>query len=106
MIVGYARVSTSDQSTDLQIAAFKKNDITTVHQEHQSSIKNRPVLDHLLQSILKPGDVLAVYKLDRLARSMSHFLKIFDALKAKGVGFRSLTEQIDTTTPQGRMFLN
>jgi len=106
MIVGYARVSTSEQSTDLQLEAFKKNDITTVHQEHQSSIKNRPVLDHLLQSILQPGDVLAVYKLDRLARSMSHFLKIFDSLKAKGIGFRSLTEQIDTTTPQGRMFLN
>lgn len=106
MIYGYARVSTSEQSTDLQLQAFKKNDITTVHQEHQSSIKIRPVLEHLLANILKPGDVLAVYKLDRLARSMSHFLKIFDALKDKGIGFRSLTEQIDTTTPQGRMFLN
>lgn len=106
MIVGYARVSTSEQSTDLQIAAFKKNDITDVHQEHQSSIKNRPVLEYLLKSVLKPGDVLAVYKLDRLARSMSHFLKIFDQLKAKNIGFMSLTEQIDTTTPQGRMFLN
>ncbi len=106
MIYGYARVSTTDQSTDLQIQAFERNGITSVFQEHQSSIKNRPVLDSLLQSTLQPGDVLAVYKLDRLARSMSHFLKIFDQLKAKNIGFRSLTEQIDTTTPQGRMFLN
>lgn len=68
--------------------------------------KKRPVLDHLLTEVLKPGDVLAVYKLDRLARSMPHFVSIFDRLKALNVGFRSLTEAIETETPQGRMFCN
>lgn len=106
MIYGYARVSTNDQSTKMQILAFKKHQIHLVVEEVQSSVKKRPALDDLLQNRLKPGDVLCVYKLDRLARSMVHFVKIFEQLKAKQVEFRSLTEAIDTTTPQGRMFLN
>lgn len=106
MIYGYARVSTCEQSTELQLQAFQRQNISTIYQEKQSSIKKRPVLDTLMQNTLQPGDVLAVYKLDRLARSMVHFVKIFEQLKAKNVGFQSLTEQIDTTTPQGRMFLN
>ena len=71
-----------------------------------SGVKKRPVLDNLIHNVLSPGDVLCVYKLDRLARSMSHFVRIFEQLKAKRVGFRSLTESIETETPQGRMFLN
>lgn len=103
--VGYARVSTLEQSTELQIAAFRKHGICTIFEEKQSSIKARPVLDRVIQHELRPGDVLHVYKLDRLARSMSHFVRIFETLRAKNVGFRSLTESIETTTPQGRMFL-
>lgn len=103
--IGYARVSTLEQSTDLQMAAFMRHGVVKVYQEKQSSIKLRPVLDNLLLHVLKPGDVLHVYKLDRLARSMSHFVRIFEQLRAKNVGFRSLTESIETTTPQGRMFL-
>jgi len=106
MMVGYARVSTLDQCTSLQIAAFEKSGITAIHAEKQSSVKKRPVLDNLLQNVLQPGDVLCVYKLDRLCRSMVHFVQIFQALQAKQVGFKSLTEAIDTTTSQGRMFLN
>ncbi len=106
MLVGYARVSTLEQSSDLQLAAFKKHGITVVHAETQSSIKKRPVLDHVLHSVLMPGDVLCVYKLDRLCRSMVHFVQIFEVLKKKGCGFRSLTESIETESPQGRMFLN
>ena len=105
MLVGYARVSTFDQSTDLQISAFNRAGITRIHQEKQSSIKHRPVLENLIDSVLKPGDFLCVYKLDRLARSMSHFVRIFERLKAKQVGFKSLTESIETETPQGRMFV-
>lgn len=105
MLVGYARVSTSEQSTDLQLAAFDKAGVVVVFEEKQSSIKKRPVLDRLLTSELKTGDVLVVYKLDRLARSMVHFVDIFQRLNARAVGFRSLTESIETTTPQGRMFL-
>lgn len=74
-------------------------------QEKRSAIKQRPELERLL-SVMVQGDVLVVYKLDRLARSVSHFVKVFEHLKAQGVGFRSLTEAIETDTPQGRMFLH
>lgn len=106
LLIGYARVSTLEQSTKLQLAAFERVGITKIYQETQSSVKKRPVLDHLLREVLSPGQILVVYKLDRLARSMSHFVRIFEQLKAKQVGFRSLTESIETETPQGRMFLN
>jgi DNA invertase Pin-like site-specific DNA recombinase len=102
---GYARVSTLEQNTAVQLAAFKRAGITHVVQEHCSAVKDRPALSKLLTR-LKSGDVLVVYKLDRLARSVSHFARVFDQLKAKGVGFRSLTEAIETDTPQGRMFLH
>lgn len=106
MIHAYARVSTSEQCTDLQIAAFKLSGVDFIHEEKQSSIKKRPVLELLVDERLKTGDTLVVYKLDRLARSMVHFVAIFQKLNAKGIHFRSLTEAIDTSTPQGRMFLN
>lgn len=106
MIYGYARVSTLEQSTKLQEVAFAKNGVSHVHRETMSGVKKRPVLDNLIQNVLKPGDVLCVYKLDRLARSMSHFIRIFEQLKTRKVGFRSLTESIETETAQGRMFLN
>lgn len=103
--IGYARVSTLEQSTAVQLAHFKRSGVDTVYQEKQSSIKKRPVLEKVLDQVLKQGDTLVVYKLDRLARSMSHFIRIFERLQIMGVGFRSLTEPIDTATPQGRMFL-
>ena len=105
MIYGYARVSTLDQSTKVQIEFFKRQGITEIFEEKQSAVKKRPVLENLIAKVLKSGDVLCVYKIDRLARSMSHFVRIFDQLKAKNVGFKSLTESIETETPQGRMFL-
>lgn len=105
MIYGYARVSTMDQSTKTQIAAFEKHGITNIYEEKKSAIKTRPVLENLIAKVLKPGDILAVYKIDRLARSMSHFVRIFEQLRAKNIGFKSLTESIETETPQGRMFL-
>lgn len=105
MIYGYARVSTNEQSTKLQLAAFQKNGINHFFEEKQSSIKKRPVLENLIANVLQPGDTLCVYKIDRLARSMSHFVRIFEQLRVKHVGFRSLTESIETETPQGRMFL-
>lgn len=105
VIYGYARVSTLEQSTKLQQVAFTKNGVLNVHHETMSGVKKRPVLDNLIDNVLKPGDVLCVYKLDRLARSMSHFIRIFERLKARKVGFKSLTESIETETPQGRMFV-
>lgn len=74
-------------------------------EEKRSAVKDRPALDALIER-LQPGDVLVVYKLDRLARSVSHFVKVFERLRSRGVGFRSLTESIETESPQGRMFLH
>lgn len=105
MLVGYARVSTTEQSTAVQLDAFRRYGVAKVYEEKQSSIKKRPVLEHLIDEVLQPGDTLVVYKLDRLARSMSHFVTVFDRLKTKGVGFKSLTEAIETETPHGRMFM-
>lgn len=104
-VYGYARVSTTEQNTAAQLAAFKRAGIESVVQEKASAVKKRPELDRLLSS-MKEGDVLVVYKLDRLARSVLHFSSVFDSLKARGIGFRSLTESIETDTPQGRMFLH
>lgn len=105
MLIGYARVSTAEQNTAAQMAAFKRAGVTHVVQEKRSAIKDRPELEKLMRT-LKRDDVLVVYKLDRLARSVSHFVKVFDELKSRGVGFRSLTESIETESPQGRMFLH
>ncbi|EER61075.1 Resolvase domain protein [Acidovorax delafieldii 2AN] len=104
-IYGYARVSTTEQNTAAQLAAFRRAGIESIVEEKRSAVKDRPELERLLRD-LQAGDVLVVYKLDRLARSVSHFVRVFDALKAKGVGFRSLTESIETDTAQGRMFLH
>lgn len=103
-VVGYARVSTTEQNTTAQVLAFKKAGVTEIVEERKSAVKNRPELDRLLLS-LQRGDVLVVYKLDRLARSVAQCLRIFEDLKERGIGFRSLTESIETVTPHGRMFL-
>lgn len=105
MLIGYARVSTTEQNTGAQLAAFKRAGVLQVVQEKRSAIKDRPELESLMRR-LKRGDTLVVYKLDRLARSVAHFVKVFEDLKARGVGFRSLTESIETESPQGRMFLH
>lgn len=106
-VYGYARVSTQDQTTATQMAALLRAGIDKKHivQEKRSAVKDRPALEHLLKR-LKRGDVLVVYKLDRLARSVSHFVKVFEDLQARQIGFRSLTEAIETGTPHGRMFLH
>lgn len=105
MLVGYARVSTTEQTTAVQMTAFKRAGVGLVYEEKRSAVRVRPVLDGLLSELGK-GDVLVVYKLDRLARSMTRFVRVFEHLKLRGVGFRSLTESVDTESPQGRMFLN
>ena len=104
MLRGYARVSTADQDTALQLDAFERAGVVDVGQEKRSSVVRRPVLDALLLS-LQPGDVLVVYKIDRLARSLSDLLRILDRLRSVGVAFRSLTEAIDTDTPTGRLMM-
>ena len=104
-VVGYARVSTAEQNTSAQIEAFRRAGITDIFEEKQSAVKERPELEKLLRN-LRRGDVLVVYKLDRLARSVSHFVRVFEDLQRRGIGFRSLTQSIETDTPHGRMFVH
>lgn len=103
MIFGYARVSTDDQNLDAQTDALTAAGAERIFADRISgSLRKRPQLDHLLEQ-LRPGDVVAVAKYDRLARSLRDLLDIVEAIKAKGAGFRSLAEDIDTTTPAGRL---
>ncbi len=105
VIFGYARVSTSDQETTLQIDALKRAGVDKIYQEKTSSVGQRPELRKLLPQ-LKNGDLLIVYKLDRLARSLKDLLSILEQIEKAGCGFKSLTEPIDTVSPAGRLMLN
>lgn len=105
MLVGYARVSTDDQDTRMQMDALRKAGVDRLFQEKGSGVGPRPVLHQALASI-REGDVLVVWKLDRFARSVRHIWTVLDELKAKGAGFRSLTEPVDTSTPLGEFMLN
>lgn len=102
-LIGYARVSTKDQETHLQLDALAKAGVLEVRQEKGSSVGPRPEL-HKLLNALQPGDVLVVYKMDRVARSLKDLLAILDRIKAAGAAIRSLTEPLDTSTPLG-MFM-
>jgi DNA invertase Pin-like site-specific DNA recombinase len=105
MIYGYARVSTTEQETTLQLDALNRAGADKIEQEKTSSIGKRPVLRALLGTLTK-NDQLIVYKLDRLARSLKDLLTIIEQLEQIGCGFKSLTEPIDTTNPAGRLMLN
>ena len=102
-LVGYARVSTTDQNPDLQQDALTAAGCARVFTDTASgALDKRPHLDALLD-YLRPGDVLVVWRLDRLGRSVRHLTETVNTLAERGVGFRSLTEGIDTTTPAGKL---
>lgn len=104
-LIGYARVSTEDQATHSQVDTLKAAGCHLIHEEHASGASNsRPVLCGLLASV-RPGDVLVVVRLDRLARSVSHLLEVIEQLEAQGAHFRSLSDPIDTASPQGMFTL-
>ena len=98
--VGYARVSTVDQDTALQMDALKKAGVRTVFRESGSGVGPRPEL-HRAVSTLCAGDVLVVWKIDRIARSLVGLLHILQQVQSVGAGLQSLTEPIDTSTPIG-----
>lgn len=105
MLIGYARVSTNDQETATQVAALKAAGCERIYREKASGGRwDRPELHRLLDQ-LRNGDVLVVWKLDRLSRSLRDVLTIMERLAEAAAGFRSLTEAIDTTTPAGRMMM-
>jgi DNA invertase Pin-like site-specific DNA recombinase len=105
MLVGYARVSTSDQETRLQRDALRRAGVTRVFEEKMSAVRQRPELERCLSSLCS-GDVLVVWKLDRLARSLRDLLDILERLAKSGAGLRSVTEPIDTSTAAGLMMIH
>jgi DNA invertase Pin-like site-specific DNA recombinase len=103
MIVGYARVSTEDQHLDAQISALTAAGAGRIWAEKISGTRrDRPELARLMDQ-LREGDVVVVAKYDRLSRSLQDLLTIVADIRARGAGFRSLAEDIDTTTPAGRL---
>jgi len=105
MLIGYARVSTNEQDTTAQTSALKTAGCERIFREKATGGRwNRPELHRLLDHLRK-GDVLVVWKLDRLSRSLRDVLAIMERIQEEKAGFRSLTEAIDTTTPAGRMMM-
>jgi DNA invertase Pin-like site-specific DNA recombinase len=101
MIVGYARISTIDQTTEAQIPALKRAKCKPIYEEAGSGRNmDRPELEKCIDR-LKSGDTLVIWRLDRLARSLRDLLEIMDRLGKTGVHFRSLTEKFDTTSAMG-----
>lgn len=106
MIFGYARVSTDDQNLDPQIDALTMVGVERIFADKVSGTsRKRPQLDQLLDQ-LREGDVVVVAKYDRLARSLRDLLDIVEAIRERGAGFRSLAEEIDTTTSAGRLIFH
>ena len=104
-LIGYARVSTDDQTLLPQAQALRAAGCSVIREEHGSGgNRARPVLTSVLDGIRK-GDTLVVVRIDRLARSLSHLLEIIEQLEAKGAFFRSIEDPIDTASPQGKFTL-
>lgn len=100
--LGYARVSTQDQKLDLQRQALQAAGCEVIFEDQASGTRaKRPGLDQVLAE-LGPGVVLVVWRLDRLARSVSHLVEVLKLIEAKGAGFVSVMEAIDTTSAGGR----
>jgi DNA invertase Pin-like site-specific DNA recombinase len=106
MLVGYARVSTREQNYDLQLDALRKAGCDKVFEEKLSGAnRDRPQLNAALD-YLRSGDTLVVWKLDRLARSLKQLIETVEMLSERRIGFRSLTESIDTTSSGGRLIFH
>lgn len=104
MRIGYARVSTSEQDTALQVAALNRAGVDVWFEDSASGVKARPELQRAL-GFLRRGDEFLVYKVDRIARSLDGLLKVMQAVDARGAAFRSLTEPFDTSALTGRLML-
>lgn len=106
MKIGYARVSTRDQHLDLQVDALKKAGCERIYQDVASGAKTvRPALDEMLGQ-LRAGDVVIIWKLDRMGRSLKHLVDMVGDLLNRQVGLLSLNDPIDTTSAQGRLVFN
>src|SRR4051794_37199660 len=106
MLIGYARVSTNDQTLDLQKDALTKAGCGKIFTDTVSgATKERKWLDQALTQ-LRAGDTLTVWRLDRLGRSLPHLIETITSLENQGIGFKSLTENIDTTTSGGKLIFH
>lgn len=106
MLIGYARVSSLEQNLDLQVDALKKAGCDRIFEEKVSGVRDeRPQLAEAM-GYLREGDTLVVWRLDRLGRSLLNLIKLVNEIQGKGIGFKSLVEQIDTTTPTGTFFFH
>jgi DNA invertase Pin-like site-specific DNA recombinase len=106
MLVGYARISQDTQSIDLQIDTLTAAGCEKIFTDTMSGSRNdRPGLTQALE-FARSGDGICVWRLDRLGRSLPHLIQLMQDLDRRGIGFRSLTEAIDTTTPGGRLTYN
>ncbi len=103
MKIGYARVSTQDQSLALQLDALRQAGCRQIYEEIVSGARiERPVLQAMFTH-LREGDVLMIWKLDRLGRSLRHLIDVVTTLAQRGIGFKSLQENLDTTTSSGKL---
>jgi DNA invertase Pin-like site-specific DNA recombinase len=106
MLIGYARVSTVDQNLDLQRDALERAGCARIFTDQMSGAKaERPGLEQALSHV-REDDTLVVWKLDRLGRSLPHLVQTVMGLNDRGVGFKSLQESIDTTSPAGKLIFH
>lgn len=106
MLIGYGRVSTADQSLDLQLDALKDVGCQKIFQDVASGARSdRPGLDEAM-AYLREGDTLVVWKLDRLGRSLKHLIEVLTRLNEEKKAFRSLQESLDTSTPTGKLIFH
>lgn len=106
MLIGYARVSTQDQNLELQYEALRKAGCEKIVEDQVSGSRaDRPGLNRVME-LLREGDTLVVWKLDRLGRSVKHLVDLVSKLSNSGIHFQSLTDAIDTSTTSGRFFFH
>lgn len=106
-MIGYARVSTNDQNLDLQVNALRSAGCDRVFEDHgvSGAVEKRRGLNAVLRTLRK-GDTLVVWRLDRLGRSIRHLIDVITKLQTRGIEFRSVTENIDTSSAGGRMIFH
>lgn len=105
-LIGYARVSTYEQNLDLQIEALKQAGCKKIYSDKISGSKAERVELNKLKENLREGETVVVWKLDRMSRSLKDMIDLIKFFESKKVGFRSLTENIDTTTPSGKLIFH